>query len=132
MIHFINVLCNLRLQGTARPTKYKVLHDDANMSEDEIEELTYYLCHLFSRCNRSVSYPAPTYYAHLAAFRAKHYIDGYVIVNGILFLLSRNYLLIFCRKQIDIIGDERAFKARSLDLNRTMIEFNKKHPMFFV
>jgi len=64
------------LQGTARPTKYKVLWDDANMSEDEIEELTYYLCHLFSRCNRSVSYPAPTYYAHLAAFRAKHYIDG--------------------------------------------------------
>ena len=64
------------LQGTARPTKYKVFWDDANMSEDEIEELTYYLCHLFSRCNRSVSYPAPTYYAHLAAFRAKHYIDG--------------------------------------------------------
>jgi len=47
------------------------------MNEDEIEELTFYLCHLFSRCNRTVSYPAPTYYAHLAAFRAKHYIEGY-------------------------------------------------------
>ena len=31
---------------------------------------------LFIRCNRSVSYPAPTYYAHLAADRArKHHND---------------------------------------------------------
>ena len=35
--------------------------------------LTYYLCHLYSRCERSVSYPAPTYYAHLAAFRAREH-----------------------------------------------------------
>lgn len=32
------------------------------------------LCHLFTRCNRSVSYPAPTYYAHLVAARGKQYI----------------------------------------------------------
>ncbi|KAJ8673621.1 hypothetical protein QAD02_004883 [Eretmocerus hayati] len=59
------------IQGTARPTKYRCLWDDANMSEDEIEKLTYYLCHMFTRCTRSVSYPTPTYYAHLAAFRAR-------------------------------------------------------------
>ncbi|XP_025603016.2 protein argonaute-2-like isoform X2 [Athalia rosae] len=59
------------IQGVARPTKYRCLWDDSNMSEDEIEQLTYYLCHMFSRCNRSVSYPAPTYYAHLAAYRAR-------------------------------------------------------------
>jgi eukaryotic translation initiation factor 2C len=28
---------------------------------------------LYSRCERSVSYPAPTYYAHLAAFRAREH-----------------------------------------------------------
>ena len=33
--------------------------------------MTYYLCHLYARCERSVSYPAPTYYAHLAAARAR-------------------------------------------------------------
>ncbi|KAK4880346.1 hypothetical protein RN001_008492 [Aquatica leii] len=60
------------IQGVARPTKYRKLWDDANMQEDELEELTYHLCHLFSRCTRAVSYPAPTYYAHLAAARAKH------------------------------------------------------------
>ncbi|XP_053593614.1 protein argonaute-2 [Microplitis demolitor] len=64
------------IQGTARPTKYRCLWDDNDMSEDDIETLTYYLCHMFSRCTRSVSYPAPTYYAHLAAFRARALISG--------------------------------------------------------
>ncbi|PSN45821.1 hypothetical protein C0J52_05505 [Blattella germanica] len=63
--------------GVSRPTKYHLLwNDDDNMTTDEIEKLTYYLCHLFSRCTRSVSYPAPTYNAHLAAFRARAYLEG--------------------------------------------------------
>lgn len=64
------------LQGTARPTKYYCLWDEYKLSDDEIEEMTYYLCHLFSRCTRAVSYPAPTYYAHLAAFRGRVYIKN--------------------------------------------------------
>lgn len=63
------------IQGVAKPTKYRTLWDDADMTDDELEELTYHLCHLFARCNRSVSYPAPTYYAHLAAARAKVYCE---------------------------------------------------------
>lgn len=63
------------IQGVAKPTKYCTLYDDNNMDNDTIEQLTYYLCHMFSRCTRSVSYPAPTYYAHLAAARAKVYIE---------------------------------------------------------
>uniref|UniRef100_A0A1B6F0Y5 Piwi domain-containing protein n=1 Tax=Cuerna arida TaxID=1464854 RepID=A0A1B6F0Y5_9HEMI len=62
------------LQGTSRPTKYHKLWDDNDLSDDDLEELTYYLCHLFSRCTRSVSYPAPTYYAHLAAARGRVYL----------------------------------------------------------
>ncbi|CAB3376741.1 Hypothetical predicted protein [Cloeon dipterum] len=63
------------IQGTSRPTKYKVLYDDAKMTEDELEKLTFFLCHLYAKCNRSVSYPAPTYYAHHAATRAKLYFN---------------------------------------------------------
>jgi len=64
------------IQGTSRPTHYHVIWDDNNMSADNMEKLTYYLCHLYARCTRSVSYPAPTYYAHLAADRArKHHND---------------------------------------------------------
>lgn len=67
------------IQGVAKPTKYRTLWDDRNMTEDDLEQLTYYLCHMFARCTRSVSYPAPTYYAHLAAARAKVYCENKAI-----------------------------------------------------
>lgn len=69
------------IKGVARPTKYVKLWDDLNMSEDEVEKLMYYLCHMYTRCNRSVSYPAPTYYAHHAAARAKTYCDKNIDVS---------------------------------------------------
>jgi eukaryotic translation initiation factor 2C len=62
------------IQGTSRPCRYFVLHDDNNFSMDQIQVLSFYLCHVYSRCARSVSYPAPAYYAHLAAFRGRDYI----------------------------------------------------------
>lgn len=66
------------IQGVARPTKYCVLYDESNLNIDDLQALTYNLCHLFTRCNRAVSYPAPTYYAHLVAARGKVYIEGCV------------------------------------------------------
>ena len=41
---------------------------------NRMQLLSHYLCHLYARCPRSVSYPAPAYYAHLAAFRGRDYI----------------------------------------------------------
>lgn len=62
------------IQGVAKPTKYCIIHDDANVSNEDLQVFTYNLCHLFTRCNRSVSYVAPTYYAHLVAYRGRVYI----------------------------------------------------------
>ncbi|KAI8422656.1 hypothetical protein MSG28_006428 [Choristoneura fumiferana] len=59
------------IKGTARPTRYHAVCNDGGLKHDEVEQLTYYLCHLYSRCMRSVSYPTPTYYAHLACLRAR-------------------------------------------------------------
>ncbi|XP_036143314.1 protein argonaute-2 [Monomorium pharaonis] len=64
------------IQGTARPTKYRCICNESNFNEDQLEELTYYLCHMYARCTRSVSYPAPTYYAHLAAYRGRALLQG--------------------------------------------------------
>ena len=50
-----------------------MLWDENNLSADSLQKLTFYLCHLYSRCERSVSLPAPTYYSHLAAFRAREH-----------------------------------------------------------
>ncbi|XP_059352742.1 protein argonaute-2-like [Daphnia carinata] len=64
------------IQGTSRPTHYHVLWDDAKLHANEIQMLTYYMCYLFTRCTRSVSYPAPCYYSHLVAFRGRQYYDN--------------------------------------------------------
>lgn len=63
------------IQGTAKPTRYNVIEDDANINIDELQALTYNLCHLFPRCNRVVSYPTPAYLAHLVAYRGRVYIE---------------------------------------------------------
>ncbi|XP_062520614.1 protein argonaute-2-like [Corticium candelabrum] len=61
------------IQGTSRPTYYYVLYDDNEFTADALQMLTYQLCHVYARCTRSVSLPAPVYYAHLAAYRARCY-----------------------------------------------------------
>uniref|UniRef100_A0A1I8HLT8 Protein argonaute-2 n=1 Tax=Macrostomum lignano TaxID=282301 RepID=A0A1I8HLT8_9PLAT len=44
--------------------------------------LTYQLCHTYVRCTRSVSIPAPAYYAHLVAFRARYHLVEKEIDSG--------------------------------------------------
>jgi len=61
-------------KGTSRPSHYHVLWDDNNFTADELQSLTYQLCHTYVRCTRSVSIPAPAYYAHLVAFRARYHL----------------------------------------------------------
>uniref|UniRef100_A0A1B0CSD2 Protein argonaute-1 n=1 Tax=Lutzomyia longipalpis TaxID=7200 RepID=A0A1B0CSD2_LUTLO len=62
------------IQGTSRPSHYHVLWDDNHFDSDELQCLTYQLCHTYVRCTRSVSIPAPSYYAHLVAFRARYHL----------------------------------------------------------
>lgn len=69
--HDFYLCSHAAIQGTSRPCHYHVLWDDSDFSANDLQELSYQLCHVFWRCNRSVSYPAPTYYAHRAAFHAR-------------------------------------------------------------
>jgi len=57
--------------------------------------LTYQLCHTYVRCTRSVSIPAPAYYAHLVAFRARYHLvekehDRFVLLSSYLYYLKGN------------------------------------------
>ena len=63
------------IQGTSRPTHYHVLWDDSDFNADELQSLSFMLCHLYVRCTRSVSIPAPAYYAHHVAFRARYHLQ---------------------------------------------------------
>lgn len=64
------------LQGTSRPVRYSVIYDENKFPADHLQTLTNNLCYTYARCTRSVSLVPPAYYAHLAAFRARYYIEG--------------------------------------------------------
>ncbi|KAF5736794.1 Stabilizer of iron transporter SufD / Polynucleotidyl transferase isoform 1 [Tripterygium wilfordii] len=70
------------IQGTSRPAHYHVLWDENNFTADGIQSLTNNLCYTYARCTRSVSVVPPAYYAHLAAFRARFYLEPDVQENG--------------------------------------------------
>ncbi|CAG8570109.1 4314_t:CDS:2 [Paraglomus brasilianum] len=70
------------LQGTSRSCRYCVLYDENGFGADEIQDLLNKLCYNFQRSPRAVSIPAPTYYAHCAAKRARsHIVDGQLHVT---------------------------------------------------
>ncbi|XP_063849798.1 protein argonaute-4-like isoform X5 [Scylla paramamosain] len=53
--------------GTTRPTEYRVVYDDNHLGLDELQTVTYALCHLHASCSQAVSLPAPAAYARQAA-----------------------------------------------------------------
>ncbi|WJZ93715.1 hypothetical protein VitviT2T_012636 [Vitis vinifera] len=63
------------IRGTSRPAHYRVLLDENKFSADALQMLANDLCYTYARCTRSVSIVPPVYYAHLAAFRAKFYVE---------------------------------------------------------
>ncbi|KAJ4832122.1 argonaute 5 [Turnera subulata] len=64
------------IKGTSRPSHYHVLYDENEFTADQLQILTNNLCYTYARCTRAVSVVPPAYYAHLAAYRARYYIEG--------------------------------------------------------
>ena len=68
-------LCShVGMMGTSRPAKYVVLHDENDLTADDLQLATYYLCYTFPRCTKSSSIPPFVAYAHLMAKRARAYL----------------------------------------------------------
>lgn len=61
------------LLGTSRPAHYSVLLDENEFTSDALEQLSFALCHIYARSTRSVSIPAPVYYADIVCTRAKNH-----------------------------------------------------------
>ncbi|VDO31090.1 unnamed protein product [Onchocerca flexuosa] len=110
-LRFDFYLCSHRgAIGTSRPAHYIVLYDSWHLSADEwqcdcfngvfctLQQLVYALCHVYARCNKSVSIPAPVYYAHLACDRAKYLLKyarmGEVLGSDLsVHMLEQNFTL---------------------------------------
>lgn len=72
------------IQGTARPCRYIVIHDEifrdpkisAGNPANTIFQLTYNLCHLWQRATKSVGLCPPAYYADVLCERARAYLGS--------------------------------------------------------
>ncbi|KAJ7878523.1 argonaute-like protein [Mycena olivaceomarginata] len=65
------------LLGTSRPAHYSVLYDENNLNADAMQALSFALCHVYAASTRSVSIPAPVYYADTVCARAKIHFDPF-------------------------------------------------------
>ncbi|KAJ6532105.1 ribonuclease H-like domain-containing protein, partial [Mycena capillaripes] len=64
------------LLGTSRPAHYSVLYDENNLrSEPSFAFASFALCHVYACSTRSMSIPAPVYYAVIVCSRAKNHYD---------------------------------------------------------
>ena len=64
------------LQGMSRPTLYHVIYDENKFSNDDLQAISYDLCHLCERASRTISMVSPAYRAHLAAFYARMFLSA--------------------------------------------------------
>ncbi|TEB35970.1 Piwi-domain-containing protein [Coprinellus micaceus] len=72
------LLSHAAIIGTSRSSHYIVLQDEVFGGDTpKIEELAYALCHVYAKATRSVSIPAPVYYADLVCLRhSYHFAPG--------------------------------------------------------
>jgi len=74
------LVAHIGIQGTSVPCHYHVLHLDERLASagfgvDDLERITYDLCHLYSRADKTVSYAAPAYLADHLCERGKLYLE---------------------------------------------------------
>ncbi|KRH92774.1 Argonaute, partial [Pseudoloma neurophilia] len=67
------MISHFALQGTPCPIKYHILIDGIKIKN--FSQFIYDQCHIFSRATKAVSVVPAVYYAHLAAARAKCYVQ---------------------------------------------------------
>eukprot|EP00914_Ancora_sagittata_P028916 GHVO01057057.1.p1 GENE.GHVO01057057.1~~GHVO01057057.1.p1 ORF type:complete len:324 (-),score=38.31 GHVO01057057.1:75-1046(-) len=65
------LLSHAGIKGTSHPARYFILRNDMGIQEEHISHFCHELCYLYGRCQRAVSYPNATYYAHWLAERGK-------------------------------------------------------------
>ncbi|KAL6721013.1 Protein argonaute [Lecanora helva] len=69
-------LCShVAIQGTARPTHYTTIMDEAKVDTDKFQAMLYEHCYQYQRATTPVSLFPAVYYAHLASKRGESHID---------------------------------------------------------
>lgn len=70
------ILSHAGLQGTSRPTHYRVLMDENKIGVDELQALTYNFAYLYTKCTRSISHPPCVRYADQIALLDRYHYNA--------------------------------------------------------
>ncbi|KAG8946725.1 hypothetical protein FRC04_011503 [Tulasnella sp. 424] len=62
-------------QGTSRSAHYSVLVDQNNFMPDDLQTISFALCHISARSTCSISIVPPLLYANIVTAKAKHHYD---------------------------------------------------------
>jgi eukaryotic translation initiation factor 2C len=85
-IHFYNNVVIMSLSAS-RPSHYSVIEDGNNLGPDNLQAISYLLCHVYARATRSVSIPAPVYckllnsYIFISSIKYIIYLDADVYIT---------------------------------------------------
>eukprot|EP00918_Siedleckia_nematoides_P051976 GHVU01113667.1.p1 GENE.GHVU01113667.1~~GHVU01113667.1.p1 ORF type:complete len:309 (+),score=40.33 GHVU01113667.1:3196-4122(+) len=114
------------IKGTSHPVRYFVLQNELGLEKEVLIHFLFQTCHLMGRAQRSVSIPAPVYYAHILAERAR--VLGLKAIEETL--------------GYDFVSDAQSMAsgpATAADQDRcrqvantALAEHHISHPMFFV
>eukprot|EP01117_Protostelium_nocturnum_P016842 TRINITY_DN6745_c0_g2_i1.p1 TRINITY_DN6745_c0_g2~~TRINITY_DN6745_c0_g2_i1.p1 ORF type:complete len:994 (-),score=216.74 TRINITY_DN6745_c0_g2_i1:22-3003(-) len=76
-------------QGTVTPTHYHVVHNSTDIEPQDLQLITYKLCHLYMNWTGTVRVPAPCQYAHKNAYlvgQSLHQEASPKLLNNLYFL----------------------------------------------
>ncbi|KAI0336397.1 Piwi-domain-containing protein [Cubamyces sp. BRFM 1775] len=97
------------LLGTSRPGHYVILENETGLNARQVQTLTYHLCHTYASATRSVSIPAPVYYADRICSRMEfHCEDGAGLSDTASNFTGGN-------AEVDLDMWKRAFKPTALN-----------------
>ncbi|TYG98930.1 hypothetical protein ES288_A10G156800v1 [Gossypium darwinii] len=81
-VHLSKIWQNCTAIENGKPTYYHVLFDENGFTANILQVLTNSLCYTYVSTSFSIILMPPAYYAHLAAFRARYYIEDEMSDSG--------------------------------------------------
>ncbi|RDX56915.1 Piwi-domain-containing protein [Lentinus brumalis] len=103
------------LLGTSRPAHYVILENQTSLDKQAVQTLTFHLCHTYASATRSVSIPAPVYYADKICGRLEFHCENGAGLSDTASNITGG------SPEFDLVEWERLFKQTKLNRHKYFI-----------
>jgi eukaryotic translation initiation factor 2C len=95
------------------------MYNTTSLKADDLQLITFYLCHAYQRCMKSVSLPAPLYYARLENERKLLHYKGACDLKGVQGMFAGGSAVAVLERQ----REAREFEMQLKDEERRFEEY---------